>query len=248
VDAYRLDGLEAKAVDTIEKLLASPDLLPDDRIGITRDYAAMMIAGKTPGRALAEIDRRLGAAAPEPGDPLFPMLLDRARVHAALGNWPQAGADVGRFIGSARKPAIAYSEFAEACLFRGFLLEREGRKDEAMKVWRAGLRSNWPRDLPVVARSDRPLDGKAMRDNMKSLLHFMMLASLTGELGREETESVVTESMGSGDFTNAAIVKFFDSFRTNDLPRTMSVRSGWRCTRRRSVMSSPVARRSSRSR
>ena len=61
------------------------DLLPDDRIGITRDYAWLMITGGTPGKALEEINRRLGPAPPGPEDVNFPMLVERARVHAARG-------------------------------------------------------------------------------------------------------------------------------------------------------------------
>ena len=135
-DAFRLDGRDTDAVGTIEKLLSAEDLLPDDRIGITRDYAWLMITGGTPGKALEEINRRLGPAPPGPEDVNFPMLVERARVHAALRNWDQAEADVVRFLELVRKPSISYSDFAEACLFRGFLLERRGLKDEAVKVWR----------------------------------------------------------------------------------------------------------------
>jgi hypothetical protein len=192
--AYRLDGRDPDAVDTIEKLLPAQDLLPDDRIGISRDYAWLMITGKTPENALEEINRRLGPAPPGPDDVNFPMLLDRARVHAALGNWDQADADVVRFIEMVRKPSISYNDFAEACPFRGLLLERRGLENEALKVWRAGLRKNWPRDLLVVsARKNRLLDGKPLRDDWRSLLHFGMLTGLTQELGDEECRAMTTD-------------------------------------------------------
>ena len=135
-DAFRLDERDSDAVRTIENLLSAKDLLPDDRIGITRDYAWLMITGKTPEKALEEINRRLGPDPPGSDDLNFPMLVERARVHAALRNWDQAEDDVVRFIELVRKPSISYSDFAEACLFRGFLLERRGLKDEAVKVWR----------------------------------------------------------------------------------------------------------------
>jgi len=166
---------------------------------------------------LEEINRQLGPAPPGRNDAKLPMLLDRARVHAALGNWDQAEADVARFIEAVRKPSIAYNDFAEACLFHGFLLERRGLKDAALKVWRAGLRKNWPKQLPVISPPDRLLDGKTMRDNTRSLLHFVMLASLARELDNGETGSIVTEIMGVGDFTLSPIVKFFDLFKDNDL-------------------------------
>ena len=156
-DAYRLDGRDSDAVDTIEKLLSDQDLLPDDRIGITRDYAWLMITGGTPAKALEEINRRLGPAPPRSDDLIFPMLVERARVHAALRNWDQAEADVVRFIELVRKPSISYSDFAEACLFRGFLLERRGLKDEAMKVCaRASARTGqrtFPSSPPRIASS-----------------------------------------------------------------------------------------------
>jgi serine/threonine protein kinase/tetratricopeptide (TPR) repeat protein len=215
-DAYRLDGRESDAVDTIEKLLASHDLLTDDRLGITRDYASMMIIAKTPGKALKEIEKHLGNGPADPTHTSFPMLVDRARLQAALGNFDQAEADVARFIETVDKPKIAYNDFAEACLFRGFLLERRGLKEEASRAWRAGLRKNWPKDLAVISTGPH-LDGKALRDNFGSLLHFEMLASLTRDLEREDAESIVRESMGSGDFTQSPIVKYFDRFRNNDL-------------------------------
>ena len=156
-DAFRLDERETDAVATIEKLLSAQDLLPDDRIGITRDYAWLMITGGTPGKALEEINRGLGPAPPGPEDVNFPMLVERARVHAALGNWDQADADVERFIELVRKPSISYSDFAEACLFRGFLLERRGLKDEAVKVCaRASARTGqrtFPSSPPRIASS-----------------------------------------------------------------------------------------------
>ena len=214
-DCYRLDGRERDAVAAVEKLLASPDLLADDRIGITRDYASMMIMAGTPAKALAEIDKQLGPAPPGPVDPNFPMILHRARIHAAMQNWEKAEADVVRFIETVPKPSISYNDFADACLFRGFLLERRGDKGEAVKACAHGLRKNWPSDLPVISTATR-LDGKALRDNFGSLLHFEMLASLTRELARDETDSIVSETMGRGEFTQSPIVKFFDLFKNNN--------------------------------
>ncbi|MGO9207504.1 MAG: CHAT domain-containing protein, partial [Candidatus Limnocylindrales bacterium] len=216
-DAFRLDERDSDAVRTIENLLSAKDLLPDDRIGITRDYAWLMITGGTPAKALEEINRRLGPDPPGSDDLNFPMLVERARVHAALRNWDQAEADVVRFIELVRKPSISYSDFAEACLFRGFLLERRGLKDEAVKVWRAGLRKNWLKDHPVISAPNRLLDGKPLRDDWRSLVHFGMLASLTQELGDDECRAVSKEVMGTGDFTSASIVKFFDLFRNYTL-------------------------------
>ena len=66
-DAFRLDERDSDAVGTIENLLSAKDLLPDDRIGITRDYAWLMITGGTPGKALEEINRRLGPDPPGSG-------------------------------------------------------------------------------------------------------------------------------------------------------------------------------------
>jgi hypothetical protein len=134
-----------------------------------------------------------------------------------LKDWKMAEEDVTRFIETARKESISYSDFAEACLFRGFLLEKRGRKDEAAKSWRAGLRSNWPKSLPFFAPSNRLLDGKALRDSSRALLHFTMLASLVGDFGLEETDSVVSESMGYGDFKFGSLIKFFDLSKENSV-------------------------------
>ncbi len=104
------------------------------------------------------------------------------------------------------------------------MLDRAGRKNDAVKAWRAGLRKNWPKNVPVVATSPQ-LDGKPLRDNFGALLHFEMLASLTGELTLDEGNSLVEESMGRGDFLQSPIVKYFDRFKTNPLLSPEHVRS-----------------------
>ncbi len=224
-DAYRLDGREPDAVETIQKLLSLDDLLLDDRIGMSRDYASMMISGGTPGKALDEINKQLARLATHQKGAEPAMLLIRSRLHAALKDWDMAEKDVTRFIETARKESISYSDFAEACLFRGFLLERGGHKDEAAKAWRAGLRTNWPKSLPFFAPSNRLLDGKALRDSSRALLHFTMLASLVGELGLEETDTIVSESMGYGDFKLGSLIKFFDLAKENSVLEPHHIRA-----------------------
>jgi tetratricopeptide (TPR) repeat protein len=215
-DAYRLDGRDAEAADTLKQLLDDPGLLLDDRLGITRDYAWLMITMGAPGRALVEINKRVGDRPPDPGDPHFPMLVDRARAQAALGKYDEAEADVSRFLDLVRKPSVSYSDFAEACLFRGFLFDRRNRKDEAMRVWREGLRKHWPKDLPVAARSDRFLDGKPLRDNARGMFHFAILASLTRELGDGEVAVIVEDTLGSGDFRTTSISRTVELYLKNN--------------------------------
>ncbi len=224
-DAYRLDGREPDAVETIQKLLRSEDLLIDDRIGMNRDYVSMMICAGTPGKALDEINKQLARLATNQKGAESAMLLIRSRLYAALKEWGMAEKDVTRFIETARKESISYSDFAEACLFRGFLLERGGHKDEAAKAWRAGLRTNWPKSLPFFAPSNRLLDGKALRDSSRALLHFTMLASLVGELGLEETDTIVSESMGYGDFKLGSLIKFFDLAKENSVLEPHHIRA-----------------------
>ena len=70
-----------------------------------------------------------------------------------------------------------------------------------LNAWRAGLRKHWPKELPS-SRSERPASRRqGPARQLRALLYFAMLASLVGELELEETDSIVTETMGSGDFT-----------------------------------------------
>ena len=125
-DAYRLDGREWEAVRHDREAPLGPGPPPRRP---DRDHPRLCLAddhrrdaGKSPRGNQQETRPR----PPRSDDLIFSMLVERARVHAALRNWDQAEADVVRFIELVRKPSISYSDFAEACLFRGFLLEHRG--------------------------------------------------------------------------------------------------------------------------
>ncbi len=90
-DAYRLDRRDRDAVDTLEKLIQAPDLDVDDRIGITRDYTAVMIAAGRPAVALGAIEKYLGHALAGQVDPYLPMLLDRAKLRRGAEVGPGGG-------------------------------------------------------------------------------------------------------------------------------------------------------------
>jgi hypothetical protein len=67
------------------------------------------------------------------------LLVDRARINAALQRWPEAEQDLDEFF--RHLPAGKPVECAMACLVQGFLRERRGDAAGAQEAWRRGWRA-----------------------------------------------------------------------------------------------------------
>jgi tRNA A-37 threonylcarbamoyl transferase component Bud32 len=75
----------------------------------------------------------------------YPLLVERARLLAALGKRAEAEKALAEFFRCCESDpeSTGYSTFAEACLLLGFLQEAAGDGKSAQQSWTRGLWSNW---------------------------------------------------------------------------------------------------------
>jgi tetratricopeptide (TPR) repeat protein/predicted Ser/Thr protein kinase len=169
-------------------------------------------------RLLAELNERLR------GDPSVRVLrVERARLHAALGNWTEAEKDLDR----ALRPTLAvpaqadYVSLSAACLMKGFLCEQRGDAAGARRVWQRGLFKTWYEGILPPARR------LVSQKNPMTILHSLIVGSLADELSdAEAAESVTLLTAGRGDSMVGQMLK---SFRLP--PETL--RAMWRTPRGR---------------
>ncbi|MFO0876440.1 MAG: protein kinase [Gemmataceae bacterium] len=145
VTACRANGQLDRAVNEGEKLLEEVQAAGniEESIAVCREYLWLLLEAKRTDRALATVDAWLKRG------PLYqPLLIERARVLAALGKPKEAQADVERFFVEVSRGALDYAEWADACLLRGYLRLEAGDRAGAEEAWRLGHVRDWPGGLP----------------------------------------------------------------------------------------------------
>jgi hypothetical protein len=169
IEAHHAAGQLDKAAQMAEQLLASASLSPRLRFLVNGDYAWLQIRRGDPNKALAELNRQMGRL----GSRSYYLFIERARVLAAMNRWPEAEKDIDDFF---RQSSAKTYPFAEACLVRGFLREREGDLAGAREAWRQGWRA-------IQETGD-----------FGTLLAFI-LASLSGDLSEADTDRLVGRAL-----------------------------------------------------
>jgi tetratricopeptide (TPR) repeat protein/predicted Ser/Thr protein kinase len=137
------------------------------------DYCWILRLNGEHARALEELNRAVAS------EPCF--LVERARLHAALGKRNEALRDLEAFFG---KPSD-YFDFSAAALLQGFLLEEAGKGPEAVEAWRRGLAKNWRVAHPGMDEVNARLQGQG-----SPILHNWVMASLTGDMTDAEAEEL----------------------------------------------------------
>jgi tetratricopeptide (TPR) repeat protein len=118
--------------------------------------------------ALAELQRWLSAA-PDAAAYRPRMLLERARIYAALGQLAEAERDLDELLPPAGAAPLKEGEsflVINACLIKGFLRERRGDAAGALAAWRQG------------ARAQDPAGGLG---SLSTITHRLILAALADE-------------------------------------------------------------------
>jgi tetratricopeptide (TPR) repeat protein len=193
VRMYSLAGQDEKALQTAKEVvtLAEPQGWAMSLVWSLQQYGWLLRLRGQASLGLAEVDRRLF----EPGGVLrkftsedqartFSLLfLERARLHVALNDWPQANKDLDEFF--ARSPAdkAPFEFYAGAHLLHGFVLEKLGQPSAAVATWRQGLYKNWLSKLPkeqLAYQADVP-GNYALIDNL-------IMASLADDLSEQEAD------------------------------------------------------------
>jgi WD40 repeat protein/tRNA A-37 threonylcarbamoyl transferase component Bud32 len=203
-----------QAARTAEELLRDPNL-PAELV--TAPVADLVYALRRRGehdRALAELNRRLVETDGRYPVALLPLLLERARLHAARQRWEAADKDIAAFLRQLN-PAQWRSGallLAQAHMIRGFL--REQRKDAAaaQEEWRQALRLL--KGTPLYATCEG-----------------FLLASLTDDLTEADVAFFIEHSTRDLGIPAAAFVRKGGSFDPKWLASVM--RNAWRNPRGR---------------
>jgi tetratricopeptide (TPR) repeat protein len=203
--AYWMADRVEDAVKLAETVFAKSGYQGD----VLDDYSWILRLRGDYAKAIEAVNRGVSA------DPAH--LVERARVHAARGEWDRAQADLDLFFSKPSK----YFHFSAACLLQGFLLERRGQPAEA--AWKKGLAKNW-RPAPG-APPDEPYEPGANLTGT-ALLNAWILASLTQDLTDEEGARLLN-----------GLVAFAgkDSPMFNRLMRPSVLRAAWATPRGRGL-------------
>jgi hypothetical protein len=113
----------------------------------------------------------------------LPLLVERARLHAALADYEAASADLAEFHRQTAEHQVDYLFRVSALLLKGFLLEREGDEEAAQLVWREGLPSQHP-DYAWLKQQ-----------NPYRFAYALILASLTGEFSDEDVQWIMDKAV-----------------------------------------------------
>ncbi len=134
------------------------------------------------------------------GRPMYYHLIERARIHVALGKWAEAEQDLALFFQMQKDASHRdYGFHAAASLLQGFLREKRGDKDGARTAWRRGLGKPWEQADPG-GEARLLLAADLAGAPSIALVHFMIMAARVGEfkddLGEQITNRLLFRSAG----------------------------------------------------
>jgi tetratricopeptide (TPR) repeat protein len=198
IDAYRRVGRDAEALQLLEALL-SERLRYDDRIGLTKDYCWMKILAGRPKDALPMIDRFVEKGSEEYDPALLPLLIDRARLHVALGRFDRAEDDVDRALREVNTDRFIYPQYAEACLLRGALWNHRGRPEKALEAWRRGNYRNWPYRWKDDFATVQKRDGRAVSVQNFVFFYTIIMGAAARDVTADEVGFAFQLRLGFGD-------------------------------------------------
>jgi tetratricopeptide (TPR) repeat protein len=184
VRAYRLEGRYGDAIRFAEEIVTSES--PEEIVisdNLVEEYSWLVRIHGDPRQALREIDRRLFESAGVYRNGQIYLLVERARIHAALKQWSQAAQDIDEFFRLVGVQDVGYHYYSAASLILGFLRQREGDQQGALEAWRQG------RD--AAPQGNRGLLSVTGGSNLMQLLSYMMLSSLSGEMTDDEGEAIM---------------------------------------------------------
>jgi len=194
--AYDMEGKTSEALATARDYVRTlPDNVQLDDMLVLIQYGWLARTAFPEGpqreqairRALTEIDRRLfaNANADDAKRRFRPhshaLLVERARLHAALGDRAQAARDLDDYFQFATKRSLEYGTFSSACLLRGFLYHDAGEPGKAHLYWR---RAPFPANTPKG-------DGEPRYGGHIAMMHCLIALGLTGEMSDEDVDKFI---------------------------------------------------------
>jgi WD40 repeat protein/tRNA A-37 threonylcarbamoyl transferase component Bud32/tetratricopeptide (TPR) repeat protein len=186
--AYHLSRQREEAVATAGQALRLLDGDAAAKLLGLSEYVWLTRLGEGPERALAEVETRLAEARAAGGGGAEPWLLvERARLHAALGEPDKAEKDMKEFFGLSTR-GMPYEYWCAACLLHGFLREQAGDRAGALAAWERGRFPSWPGRRADVA-GDIP-------GSVIPVIYNLLLGSLTGTTSDAEARASLERLAG----------------------------------------------------
>jgi len=196
--AYRIAGQIDKAIRFAEQLVRAEsvdELSSGDNL--VEEYSWLMRLHGDPRQGLEEIDRRLFQSPGVYREEMTYLLVERARIHAALEQWDEAEHDIDKFFHLASDAdGIDYHAYSAASLIRGFLRQRQDNESGAVEAWRTGY---------AAEGADTVLHTSSIGGRI-ALLNHMILASLSGQMTDAEAEAIVRDAFKSQGAGSAGAV------------------------------------------
>ncbi|MBM4034856.1 MAG: serine/threonine protein kinase [Planctomycetes bacterium] len=175
VRAYLAAGETERAKALLEKTLRSE--FTAEMRELLADYSWLLRLAGENDRALEAVNRRLVSGSGGIHRAHCALLVERARIRVAMGQWAEAEADVEEYLKATSADAVdsfAYQAYSGARLIQGFLRERRGDAAGALDAWRSGY-------LRPESRQGARATFLEFADTGVRLWHFLILGSLSEE-------------------------------------------------------------------
>jgi tRNA A-37 threonylcarbamoyl transferase component Bud32 len=224
--AQRLAGVPAdKILAAAEKLLADypPHLI------VIEEYVWTLRECGRQRDALALVNRYLanrGSLGSGAAMHATNLLVERARIHADLGDWPNVQADLEEFIRWAdANEGSNYRCYSSACLLRGFVCERAGDADQAREWWGRGTARSWSVRFgqPETVEAGTPAVNNSMLASLSGTLSDADARELTARLATSYA-SKAAQSMAVGFVPPTVLRDMWLTPRGKSLARRLAFR------------------------
>ncbi len=140
--AYHMEDNRKEALALAADLVADNVLFEGDRyrwFQLHEMHSWLLRLDGKPGQALAALNRQLLDGDGRYRTEHLPLLIERARVHAALEQWDRAREDLDDLARLVPQAKLKYHHYSGAWLLRGFLHEQQGDNEAALAAWKTGL-------------------------------------------------------------------------------------------------------------
>lgn len=179
---YHAMGEIDKGIRLVRRYLASNNALGS--VSIVQECSWLLRQRGQFSEAMRLINQQMGDRDREHAPPGRSVLLvERARIHAAAGNWKRARQDLDDFL-VLDSGTFNYRDYSAACLLRGFLHERDGENEQALELWRRGNYETWVQEVKGGTSSSN-LNGMAAA-------HALFLGSLSESLSDRDVSELVS--------------------------------------------------------
>lgn len=171
-----------------------------DRIWLVEEYCWMLRLEGQASQALELVTRRLETQPGEIAQEWLPLLVERARILAALDRPEEATRDLDLLLARIPRGELLYRHYSAAKLLQGFLRADQGDSEGARRAWHEGLYREWypdhertwagesdPERVRLFRRPPLPAENPHQFSGAE-FVQFAMLGSLTGELSDSEAK------------------------------------------------------------